>query len=263
MPSTQGTYYYGVCVDAVSSEINTVNNCSQVRVDVNGGDTPPPTPTAPTAPIARNAGKSAFGQNKVAWSRVSNATYYEVYHCGKNCDHNLEKWSDEDEKEREKRIDQPANTNASWIGWTDPSSDWGGDYYKVKACNSKGCSDFSNEAIFDVIPEETEVDLKINDDNYELSWKLSWNARGDHFSYYKIYRADAEYYKEGYQGPDYFGHGTGYSLIHTTDILSDHRWRDTTTGREGGWYYAYRVQGCNSVGCSEKSNASDLVILWW
>ncbi|MDE0510196.1 MAG: pre-peptidase C-terminal domain-containing protein, partial [Gammaproteobacteria bacterium] len=39
-PSTAGTYYYGSCVDAVSSESNTRNNCSDgIRVTVSSDDT--------------------------------------------------------------------------------------------------------------------------------------------------------------------------------------------------------------------------------
>ena len=39
-PSTNGTYYYGMCVDLVRNESDTTNNCSvSVRVDVGG---PPP-----------------------------------------------------------------------------------------------------------------------------------------------------------------------------------------------------------------------------
>ena len=245
-PSTAGTYYYFACVET-TGDSNPSNNCSQaMRVDVKSGETPPPPPTAPTAPIARNAGKSAFGQNKVAWSRVPDATYYEVYHCGKRCSSDSDEWSDEDEKEREKRIDQPANTNASWIGWTDPTSDLGGDWYKVKACNDNGCSEFSNEVVFDIKLEEIEAFLEFNNDNYELSWQLYDTAR-DHFSYYKIYRASSESYIYG------VGSFFDSDLIHTTDILSDYRWKDTTTGRKAGWYYAYRVQGCNSVGCTEET----------
>ena len=51
-PSTVGTYYYGACVDAVTRESNTANNCSaSVRVEVEepepqtspgGGGNPPP-----------------------------------------------------------------------------------------------------------------------------------------------------------------------------------------------------------------------------
>ena len=41
-PPTAGTYYYGACVDTVTDESDTVDNCSApVRVDVE--DTPPPT----------------------------------------------------------------------------------------------------------------------------------------------------------------------------------------------------------------------------
>ena len=40
VPSTAGTYYYGSCVDAVSGESNTRNNCSDgIRVTVSGDDT--------------------------------------------------------------------------------------------------------------------------------------------------------------------------------------------------------------------------------
>ena len=43
-PSTAATYYYGACVDAVSEESDTTNNCSgSVRVDV----TEPPPPSTP------------------------------------------------------------------------------------------------------------------------------------------------------------------------------------------------------------------------
>jgi len=39
-PSSAGTYYYGACVDSVSGESNTGNNCSSaVRVTVSGGGT--------------------------------------------------------------------------------------------------------------------------------------------------------------------------------------------------------------------------------
>ena len=43
-PSTVGTYYYGACVDAVSGESDTSNNCS-VGVQVTVGAAPAPDPT--------------------------------------------------------------------------------------------------------------------------------------------------------------------------------------------------------------------------
>ena len=43
-PSTAGTYYYGACVDAVTDESDTTNNCSaSVKVDVEESNTPRPT----------------------------------------------------------------------------------------------------------------------------------------------------------------------------------------------------------------------------
>ena len=47
-PSSAGTYYYGACVDAVTDESDTTNNCSSsVQVTVSA---PPPPPTPPTGP---------------------------------------------------------------------------------------------------------------------------------------------------------------------------------------------------------------------
>ena len=47
-PSTAGTYYYGACVDAVTGESNTTNNCSSaVSVTVSAPPPPPPPPTGP------------------------------------------------------------------------------------------------------------------------------------------------------------------------------------------------------------------------
>ena len=42
-PSTAGRYYYGACVDAVSGESSTTNNCS-ASVEVNVTGPPPPSP---------------------------------------------------------------------------------------------------------------------------------------------------------------------------------------------------------------------------
>ena len=43
-PSTAGTYYYGACVDSVSGESDTTNNCS-ASVEVTVSSAPDPTPT--------------------------------------------------------------------------------------------------------------------------------------------------------------------------------------------------------------------------
>ena len=59
-PSTAGTYYYGACVDAVTDESDTANNCSaSVQVDVSepqqgqGGPQTPQTPQGGTGPSGR------------------------------------------------------------------------------------------------------------------------------------------------------------------------------------------------------------------
>ena len=68
-PSNEGTYYYGACVEAVTGESDTGNNCSSAVTVTVGGTTPPPTPNQPpvfsegtntTRSIAENTGA---GQN--------------------------------------------------------------------------------------------------------------------------------------------------------------------------------------------------------
>ena len=52
-PSTTGTYYYGACVDAVTDESDTTNNCSalvQVEVAAPSISRPPPRPPPPPPP---------------------------------------------------------------------------------------------------------------------------------------------------------------------------------------------------------------------
>ena len=52
-PSTPGTYYYGACVDAVTGESDTTNNCSaSVTVMVAGVDSPPPPQSQPDLVVA-------------------------------------------------------------------------------------------------------------------------------------------------------------------------------------------------------------------
>ena len=50
-PSSEGTYYYGACVEAVSGESDTGNNCSSAVTITVGGTTPPPPPTPNQPPV--------------------------------------------------------------------------------------------------------------------------------------------------------------------------------------------------------------------
>ena len=53
-PTTAGTYYYGVCVDAVAEESDTMNNCSSsVAVTVVEPEPPPPPQDEPGLDCAR------------------------------------------------------------------------------------------------------------------------------------------------------------------------------------------------------------------
>ena len=81
-PSTAGTYYYGVCVDAVAGESDTDNNCSvSVQVDVSepqpgqGGSLPPqPRPDLATVAffLASGVHDGAPGRSLIFQARIRN-----------------------------------------------------------------------------------------------------------------------------------------------------------------------------------------------
>ena len=87
-PSTAGTYYYGACVDTVTDESDTTNNCSaSVQVDVSepAPDLEVGTPTVSTASPAtdgsftlsatvRNAGAGGAPATTLRWYRSTDAT---------------------------------------------------------------------------------------------------------------------------------------------------------------------------------------------
>ena len=90
-PSSAGTYYYGACVDSVSGESNTANNCSTgVRVDVGGSggtvpdlvvvspsvddDTPDAGDTITFSTTVRNRGDGTSAATTLRYYRSSNAT---------------------------------------------------------------------------------------------------------------------------------------------------------------------------------------------
>ena len=90
-PSEAGTYYYGACVDSVSGESDTANNCSNgVEVEVGGGggtapdlvvespsvddDTPETGDTITFSATVRNRGDGASTTTTLRYYRSSNAT---------------------------------------------------------------------------------------------------------------------------------------------------------------------------------------------
>ena len=88
-PDTPGTYYYGACVDSVSGESDTTNNCSaSVAVTVNAApapdlvvDTPTVSDSSPTAgesftlrATVRNQGDGPSGSTTLRYYRSSDST---------------------------------------------------------------------------------------------------------------------------------------------------------------------------------------------
>ena len=78
-PLNEGTYYYGACVDAVTGESDTGNNCSSaVTVTVGGTSPPPPPPPTPTPsgspgrPDAPTVTASTLNSLSVRWSAPTN-----------------------------------------------------------------------------------------------------------------------------------------------------------------------------------------------
>ena len=70
-PSTPGTYYYGACVDSVSDESDTTNNCS---------DAAKLTVSAPPDPPANTRFSHDGSTVVVTWNPSAGATYYKVYY---------------------------------------------------------------------------------------------------------------------------------------------------------------------------------------
>ena len=78
-PSSAGTYYYGACVEAVTGESDTGNNCSTaVTVTVGGTSPPPPPPPTPTPsgspgrPDAPTVTASTLNSLSLHWSAPTN-----------------------------------------------------------------------------------------------------------------------------------------------------------------------------------------------
>ena len=74
LPSSPGTYYYGVCVDAVAGEIDTTNNCSR------GGqaDVPSEPPQESVEITPREVTLTALGDTAALTARVLDAQGNEI-----------------------------------------------------------------------------------------------------------------------------------------------------------------------------------------
>ena len=73
-PSSDGTYYYGACVDAVSGESDTGNNCSSAVTVTVGSTTPPPPPTPNQPPVFSEGASTtrSLAENTGAGQNIGN-----------------------------------------------------------------------------------------------------------------------------------------------------------------------------------------------
>ena len=218
---TKGTFTYKVCAEKVNYEKETNNNCDEQKITVNKSIRPP----------TASRGNSIQG-NEVEWSSVSGATYYEVYHSG-DAD-----WTSDEEATPEVSRDAPDTD------WVDNVHSRGDDYYKVKACNSKECSDFSNEVIFDIEAPA----LKIND-SYEL--ELSWSSAGVDVTY-EIWRdtcaSSCDSHKKIAETKD-----------QKWDVDNDPLYNDPFVNNNPlHRIFSYRIKACSDGACSDLSNKAEI-----
>ena len=132
-PSTAGTYYYGACVDSVTDESDTTNNCS-AGITVNVTDTSTPA-TAPAAPTGLTATANGQTQIDLSWTAPSdnggaNITGYRI-----EVSTDGSTWSD--------LVSDTDSTDTSYshTGLKAGSSR----HYRVSAINSAGTGTASNE----------------------------------------------------------------------------------------------------------------------
>ena len=124
-PSTAGTYYYGACVEAVSDESDTANNCS-LAVMVTVGAAPANVPGVPTGLTAAPNGQT---QIDLSWTAPSSDGGSEITGYRIEVSTNGSDWSD-----LVADTDTTATNNYTHSGLTARSTR----HYRVSAINSAG-----------------------------------------------------------------------------------------------------------------------------
>ena len=123
-PSTSGTYYYGACVESVSGESDTTNNCS-TGVTVTVGTTPI------NPPNQRYTWQGST--TVVSWDSVPDADYYNIYYddfFDSNCRLSF----------GNPFLCEELASNITSASYTHMSPDETTNYYWITACNDAGCS---------------------------------------------------------------------------------------------------------------------------
>jgi YD repeat-containing protein len=171
----------------------------------------PATPAAPTTPAS-----SANGAYMVGWTAVTNASEYRLEESGDGGT-----WM------------QLVAGNVTSQAVSGRAS---GSYsYRVRACNTAGCSSYSSPATTTVLlPPSTAPAVTAPGTNSTGSYTVSWSAVGGAASY-ELQENDV----------------TGYSGTSTSTVISG----------KGNGSYQYKARACNSSGCGPWSSTATTQVL--
>ncbi len=213
-PANTGDYWYGSCVMGVTNESNTWNNCSEgVPVTI-----VPPIP-APPANISASSGDFA-DHISVTYTEATYAASYLLYRC-----------TTEDVGSCSLIPDVKTRFYDDY-GITDGNIY----YYRVKACNDTGCSDYSwaSGGYMAVLPS-IPVGISASDGSYTNLVSVKWKESSNHPRYYTVSRCT--------------------SASSTSCVVTSEQgglfFMDSAVVQEKVYYY--RIQACNMAGCSDYS----------
>ena len=163
-PDTPGTYYYGACVDPVTGEADTRNNCSD-DVSVTVGFTPG-APDAPAMATIRREGS----KNTVSWTPAPSASHYNLYNSRIPVEFHAS--------------ELVSNIKGTSYEHTD-TSDLFEYYYWIQACNDLDCSE-----LYWVGPPVRQGIVVIDRDEVSLTIRLSSSGFSTHYALFRSDMAD-------------------------------------------------------------------------
>ena len=234
-PDAPGTYYFGACVEAVSDESDTTNNCSSaVKVTVGAVTSVPGAPTGLTA--------TANGQTQIdlSWSAPSYdggaaITGYKI-----EVSTNGSSWGDLESDSRS------TATSYSHTGLTAGTTR----HYRVSAINSAGTGPASNtdsattDSASQAVPPNSPANARYSRDGSTIV--VSWDAVSE-ATHYKVYYSD--FFDSNcvlISGQPSFCEELAANVAGTT-------YTHTEPDDDRNYYW---ITACNSAGCSEIDSAN-------
>ena len=243
-PSTPGTYYYGACVDAVSDESDTTNNCSTgVAVAVGEAPAPDLVVDPPTVSDSAPAAGGSFTLSATVRNQGSGPSASTTLRYYQSADSTI---SSSDTAVGTDSVSglSASGTSAEDISLTAPPTS-GTYYYGACVDSVSGESDTGNNCSTGVAVAVGEA--LGNPANQRYSWEgsttvLSWDAV-----------ADADYYKIYYD--DFFSSGCRLSSSGSSSFCDElaadvegTSYTHTSPDHDDNYYW---VTACNIGGCSE------------